>query len=299
MSKLWSVVTVVGVVAYIISLGVSALGNETDVKLKFSWPSLDIESRPHWAKQPRDGVGGLEASINFWSDRLGLLADLQSGKFKVFGISGTHIVSPGTAAQRRYVFETHEMITRTDFHADMRVYLGNFIGRWSDKKLKLLKDTNLAFILGWNWQYHKFERYIDELWAQERPDRTKLPWSQETGYKDDHGGAYRLRISAPEIGISLNYKFYKEFSALLLSRYFTLGRAEYFGVGWQAKLDNIYGCDGEAGISYDFAKLLDLKGQRLSFGVGYQWAVTNGRHLDRVSSYGAVAFISYGFKHTW
>ena len=77
-------------------------------------------------------------------------------------------------------------------------------------------------------------------------------------------------------------------------------RCTSFGVKWQSKLESISGADCEASVTYDFAKLLDLKGgQSLMAGLGYNMRLLSGHDFNRVTSYGGVFTVSYGMKHSW
>jgi len=282
----------------LLSAGVVGFANETDVTLKLSWPSQDIEDRPDWADAPEYGVAGVEASINFWDDTFGILSYLEMGEFEMDGISGLHVLNPGTAAERRMEFDTHTEIVRTMFHADMRVYLGNFMKFWMEDEVKFLSDSNLAFILGWHWQHYSFDRYVDSLSGHEA-DQDYLPWPDETGVDADHGGAYKLEVHGPEIGISADWNFYDQFTLHVKSMLSSLGRAEYFGEDWQEKSDEVYLLDSDATVTYDFAPLLEMQKQRLTAGLGYMHRLMDGPELEKYESHGAMLTIGYGFPHNW
>ena len=288
------------------------LADETDFRLKYSWPSLDIEMMPATAPQPQVGVIAVEASVNMWGDRLGLLTALEMGEFELHGIAGSHVMSPGTPAERIYDYETHNKILKNVYNCDMRVFLGNFIRRWSEAELKVLRDLNFAVILGWNWQHYKFDRTVTDIsivgHPYEDPDEHLLPWSEESGYDEDYGGAYKLKTNGFEFGVSADWAPFseseidelKQISVHFLGRYAPVLRAEYFGVRWQDKLESAYGADCEASVTYDFAKLLELKGkQRLSAGLGYSYRLLNGSDLNRIASHGGMFTVSYGLPHSW
>ena len=287
------------------------LADETDFRLKYSWPALDVEMMPASAPQPQIGVFAGEASINMWSDRLGLLTSLEMGEFELHGISGTHVISPGLPAQRIYEYETQNKILKGVYNLDMRMFLGNFIRRWSEAELKLLRDLNLAVILGWNWQHYKFERTLTEISIPGHPgeeDDHLLPWGDESGYDDDHGGPYRLQTSGLEFGASSDWAPFAEFktdalkqiSVHFLGRYAPALRAEFFGVKWQDRLESLFSADCEASVTYDFAKLLELKGkQRLAAGLGYGWRLLDGSDFNRIMTHGAMFTVTYGLPHSW
>jgi len=283
----------------VVSTGLS-FANDTDIRLKYSWPNLDIEERPGWAKQSVEGVGCIDASINFWEDRLGLLASLEMGRFNMHGMNGEHYINRGTPAERRFDFETHDEITKTSFHADMRLYIANFVKNWSEAEMKGLLDSKLALIVGLHWQHYKFDRFIDELTGDES-DARLLPWEHETNFADDHGSAYKLKVMAPEVGLSLNWKFVDELALVALCRYFEFGEADYYGEKWQENIKNVYGGDGEIGLSYDFAKLFDMKNQRLAIGLSYEYRFmdSHGADMQTTTSHGAAMSVNYGFAHSW
>ena len=306
------------VAAFMLALFLGALSNlgladQTHFTLKYSWPRLDIEQMPAYAKGPESGVGAFEASINMWKDRLGLLASAEWGKFEFHGMSGTYNVSPSAGAQRVYDYESHTDIYKGVYNCDMRFYLGNFIRRWSEAELKTLRDLNLAVILGWNWQHYKFDREITELSVRghpnETPDERLLPWGDATDYDDDHGGAYKMDASGPEIGLSLDWSPFnksktealKQIGVHLLSRFSpSMVRVKFYGRKWQDTMDSISGADCEVGVTYDFTKLLELKqGQSLSAGLGYNYRYLSGHNFNRITSYGAMFTVTYGMQHTW
>ncbi|HUT04179.1 MAG TPA: hypothetical protein VM163_09850 [bacterium] len=289
------------------------LADQTQFTLKYSWPRLDVERMPASAMEPEGGVGAFEASINVWQDRLGLLTSFEMGEFEFHGISGTHIVSPGTAAQRVYDYDSYTDVVKGVFNCDMRIYLGNFFRRWSEAELKVLRDMNLAVVLGWNWQHYKFDRNVVDInvvgHPNEEADKSLLPWNEATGYAVDHGGAYKIVASGPELGFSLDWSPFeesktdalKQIGMHFLSR-FSPGilRAHFYGVKWQNSLESISGADCEAGVTYDFAKLLDLKGgQSLTAGLGGNMRLLSGHGFNRITSYGGLFTVSYGMKHTW
>jgi len=287
------------------------LADQTDFRLKYSWPSLDVDMMPGTAPQPQLGVIGGEASINMWGDRLGLLTSLEMGEFKLHGIAGTYI-PPELPAQRIYQYETQNKIIEGVYNLDMRMFIGNFIRRWSDAELKLLRDLNLAVIVGWNWQDYRFNRTLTEISIQghpgEAPDPHLLPWADESGYDKDHGGSYHLRASGVEVGASSDWAPFAEFEtdALkqigvhVLGRYAPGLRAEYFGVKWQDTVENLYAANCEASVTYDFAKLLGLKEKEaLTAGLGYEWQILDGSNFNRIVSHGAMFTVTYGFPHSW
>ena len=286
--------------------------NETDFRLKYSLPALDIEMMPTSAPQPQVGFVGFELSISMWEDRLGLLTSLEMGEFELHGISGSHVVSPGTPAERIYEYETHNKVLKGVYNCDMRVFLGNFFRRWSEAELKVLRDLNFAVVLGWNWQHYKIDRDITEIsivgHPQEDTHEELLPWSSESGYDEDHGGAYKLKTSGFEFGLSADWAPFaesetdalKHISVHFLGRYAPVLRAEYFGVKWGDKLESVYGADCEASITYDFAKLLELKNkQRLTAGLGYSYRTLNGSDFNSITSHGAMLTVGYGLPHSW
>ncbi|MBN1593422.1 MAG: hypothetical protein JW941_09300 [Candidatus Coatesbacteria bacterium] len=289
-----------------------ASANETDFILKYSWPSLDVEMLPSSAPQPQVGVFGFELSINMWEDRLGMLSTFEMGEFELHGIGGEHIINPGTAAERIYEYETDNKVTKGIYSFDMRVFLGNFFRRWSEAELKVMRDLNLALVLGWNWQHYKFDRDISEISIAGHPDEDVhpelLPWSSESGFDKDHGGAYKLRTTGFEFGLSADWTPFtktevealKQISVHFLGRYSPILRVEYCGVQWTDRLEDVYGADCEGYITYDFAKLLDLKNkQRLTAGIGYNFRILNGSDFNAITTHGAVLTIGYGLPHDW
>ncbi|MBN2207903.1 MAG: hypothetical protein JW759_01195 [Candidatus Coatesbacteria bacterium] len=274
------------------------LANETDFTLKYGWPSLDMENRPHWAPGPVWGSLEFEGSINVWEDRLGLLTSLDMRQFELHGISGVHYVNPGTAAERRWEYETDTDVTIGNYHLDMRMYLAKFIKKWSEAELKTLEKSQLAFILGWNWRHYKFDRNVSRLEGQDT-DEDLLPWPEETGFGIDHGGAYKMEGRGPEVGLSLDWKLFDEFSIRAMGRCVPVFRMDFFGVEWEESLESNYAVDADAAMCYDFAKLFELTDQRLKLGLGYQYRRIEGTDLGPFVTCGPILTFVYGFKHTW
>ncbi len=242
-----------------------ALADQTRFTLKYSWPRLDVEGNQGSARWHYKWSTGLDASINMWSDRVGLLTSLELGQLKGGELEGEEL----KGGDRVFTY-----------HADMRAYLANFIKRWSDsdhKALKVLKDINLAFIMGWRWQNY--------IWQE--PHSTPFIGSP----------IYILRTYAPELGLSLDWRFYDQASLHFLARGFALGRAEVPLVAY--KIGDVHGCDAKCELTFDWAKLLKLKKQSLELGVGCQYELLNAESLGEYKSFRPMITVSYGFAHSW